>query len=133
VADWFALQQALGATAILDAWVDRLLASTTGRACLAQQPAVFTYLAARNRLADAGRIADPLMWSYWVARLGGTPTGDVVTDAMPAEAIAKDHERAPAMLRTFVAALRAAARAESADGLAALLARVGPVAPQGGR
>lgn len=133
VADWFALQQALGATATLDAWVDRLLGSAHGRACLAQQPAVFAYLVGRDRLADAGRMASPQMWHYWVARLDGTPTGDVVTDAMPAEAIAKDRERAPGMLRTFIAALRVAARAELADGLAALLARVGPVAPQAGR
>lgn len=121
VADWFALQQALGATAILDAWVDRLLGSATGRACLEQQPAVFPYLAARERLADAGRIANAAMWNYWVARLGGAPTGESVSDAMPAEAIAKDRERAPAVLRTFVAALRAASRTAQADGLEALV------------
>ena len=84
---------------------------------------MFPYLAARERLADAGRIANAAMWNYWVARLGGTPTGESVSDAMPVEAIAKDRERAPAVLRTFVAALRAASRTAQADELDARVAR----------
>jgi thiol-disulfide isomerase/thioredoxin len=123
VADWLSLQQALGATASIDPWIDRMLGSPTGRACLEQQPAAFHRLVARDRLADAGRIASPRMWNYWVARRGGTPTGEGVSDAMPAEAIAKDRERAPAVLGTFLAALRAASRTAQADALEALVSR----------
>lgn len=125
VADWLAVQQALGEVGTIDAWTDRLLGSVDGRACLGQQPAVFARLVARDRLADAGRVAGPQLWSYWLARGRGEPTGDEVGDAMPEQAIAKDTERAPAMLQTFVAALRAASRTEAAAQLEALARRVG--------
>ena len=125
VADWLVLQQALEATSNVDTWIDQQLDSAEGRTCLAQQPAAFARLVAHGRLADAGRIVGPSMWNYWVARLGTTATGDVVADAMPELAITKDRERAPTMLRTIVASLRAASRTQDADALAALVARSG--------